>query len=182
MFNWFKKKKDDEDENRYKYDPTNVRLNQLRIGSFLDYDFKTWEVKAYYEYDWGNDYFADEYQLQEGKQTLFLYVEEDGDLYCTLNRQIKIHDLPDEVLDVTLQKETPPMRIQFEGETYYKQGENIGYQRGDGQNEWTELISWAYATKDEKKVMTIERWGEEDFTASVGIVVNEYEFTNIIMP
>jgi hypothetical protein len=181
MFNWFKKKKEEED-NRYKYDPTNVRLNQLRIGSFIDYDLRTWQVLAAYEYDWGNDFFADEFKIQEGKDTYYLYVEEDGDFYCTLNRQINVHDLPEDAIDTAIQKGTPPMRISFEGETYYRQGENIGYQRTHDQNEWSELVSWAYATKDEKKLMTIEQWGEEEFTASVGFVVNAYEFSNIIMP
>jgi Domain of unknown function (DUF4178) len=182
MFNWFKKKKENEEDNQYKYDPTNVRLNQLRVGSFVDFDFKTWQIKEAYEYDWGNDNFADEFQIQEGKVILFLYTEEDGDLYCTLNQKINVHDLPEEVIDTILDKGTPPMRIAYEGETYYRQAENIGYQRSQGQNEWSELVSWSYSTKDEKKLMTIEQWGEEEFSASVGWQVNEYEFTNIIMP
>jgi Domain of unknown function (DUF4178) len=183
MFNWFKKKKDgQEDENKYKYDPTNVRLNQLRLGSFFEYDLKTWEVKAAYEYDWGNDNFADEFQIQEGKTTLFLYVEEDGDLYCTFNQKINVHELPEDVVDTAIQKGSPPMRIQYENETYYRQSENVGYQRSQNQTEWSELVSWSYATKGEDKLMTIEQWGEEDFNASIGWVVNEYEFSNIVMP
>jgi hypothetical protein len=184
MFNWFKKKKENEENNQYKYDPTNVRLNQLRVGSFVDYDLKTWQIIEGYEYDWGNDQFADEFQLQEGKNILYLYTEEDGEIYCTLNRRINIHDLPEDVVDVMMDKDknAPPMRIPFEGETYYRQSENIGYQRAHNQNEWSELVSWSYTTKDEAKLMTIEQWGEEEFSASVGWKVSEYDFSNIIMP
>jgi|GEM_PF-2027691 len=182
MFNWFKKKKSEEDDDQYKYDPTNVRLNQLRVGSFFDYDFNTWEVKAAYEYDWGNDHFADEFQIQQGKETIFLYVEEDGDLYCTFNKKVNVHELPEDVLDTIVSKGSPPMRIQYETETYYRQSENIGYQRSKTQTEWTELVSWSYATKTEDKLLTIEQWGDEDFTAAIGWVVNEFQFSSIVMP
>jgi hypothetical protein len=182
-FNWFKKKKENEDDARYKYDPTDIKINKLRKGSFLDYDFKTWQVMAVYEYDWGDDFFADEFQIAlPDKTTLYLYVEEDGDFYCTLNQKINVHDLGDEVVDGLTNQGKAPMRVQFEGNMYYRQAENVGYFRDAGNQNWTEMVSWSYSTKSEEKVLTIEQWGEEDFSASVGWVVKDYEFTNIIMP
>ena len=181
MFNWFKKK-ENTGQTQPSYDPNNIPLNKLRKGSFLDYDLKTWEVKAVYEYDWGNDYFADEFQLEQGREIYFLYVEEDGEFYCTLNKRINPHELPEDVLDTTIEKGSPPMRIQFQEEIYYRQSENMGYNRSSEQTEWSELISWSYANKAEDKLMTLEQWGDQDFQASVGFKVRDIEFSNIIMP
>ena len=43
-----------------------------------------------------------------------------------------------------------------------------------------ELITWEYLDDSERKTLTIEQWGEDDFEASVGEIVEEYQFTDIL--
>ncbi|MDX2306111.1 MAG: DUF4178 domain-containing protein [Microscillaceae bacterium] len=180
VFGWFKKKKDDNAS--LHYDPANIKINQLVKGAFLDFDLKTWEVKAVYEYDWGDNYFSDEFQLSTADETLYLHVEEDDEIACTLSEKINIHLIEGDIAEYIIRTDSPPMKVVYEGETFFRQSENIGYFRNVDNDMWSELISWSYYDKDQKKVLNIERWGEQDFEASVGRIAQEFEFTNIIMP
>lgn len=180
-FGWFKKKKDP--EKRLSFDPSNTRLNQLVKGAFIDYDLKTWEVKNVFEYDWGDDFFSDEYQLATADETIYLHVEEeDGELHSTISSKINIHSLDGDIANEIIRSERAPMKISYEGEMYFRESESIGYYRNAESENWQELISWTYYDKQEKKIISIDRWGEEDFSASEGIVAEEFEFSNIIMP
>lgn len=180
VFGWFKKKKEDEDKPLY--DPTNIKLNQLVKGAFLDYDLKTWQVKEVYEYDWGDDYFSDEFKLATAEEAIYLHVEEEDDLECTVSQKINIYDIDGEVVDQILQTDSPPMKLTYNGETYFRHSENIGYYRNVENERWRELVSWTYHDRDQVSLLSIERWGQEDFEASIGKMVQALEFYNIIMP
>lgn len=179
-FSWFKKKKD---EDKPSYDPTDVKVNQLVKGAFVDYDLKTWEVRAVYEYDWGNDFFADEFQIATASETYYLYVEEGEEgLECTLSEKINVHAIEGDIIRHTIQNESPPMEITFQGEKYFRDSEGVGLFRNVEDDRWREMISWTYYDIKEEKVLGIERWGEEDFEASFGQMVEQYEFSSFIMP
>lgn len=203
MFNPFKKKKEKKQE--LYYDPSNVRITTLVKGSFLDYDFKTWEVKDAFEYDWGNGYKAKEFQLETGDELIFLYVDENQGLECSVSEKVNIYDIDEnagntkklgfqtnsgrgsgegDIIAYIMNNanETPPMKVSYKGEQYFRSSEEIGYSRVMGEKDWDQLISWSYYDSEQKKTLTIERWGEEDFSAALGNVVEEYEFSNIIMP
>ncbi len=179
-FGWFKKKK--EEEGKPLYDPTRVTVKDLVKGAFLDYDLQTWEVKAVYEYDWGDNFFSDEFQLNTADDAIYLSVEEDGELFITVTKKIIIHDIEEDVVAYILKNEVPPMKITFEGETYYRKSENIGYYRNVENEDWVELVNWTYYDRSQEKILSVEQWGEEEFEASAGKVVNEFEFSSIIMP
>ena len=176
-FGIFKKKKKKE-----LIDPTQVEVNQLVKGAFIDYDLKSWEVNAVYEYDWGDDYFADEFRLTTVDEECYLYVEEDDGLECNITQKISVHDIDEDVVDYIIRHEEPPMRINYQGTTYYRQSESVGYFRDtgkDGEN-WQELVSWSYYDKPQKQIINIEQWGEREFEASHGKVVQSFEITNIL--
>lgn len=183
MLGWFKKKKDEEVKRHY--DPGNVRLFQMRKGSFIDYDFKTWEVRAWYEYDWGNDYFTDEFQLNDGSETVNLYVAMNGeDAECSISTPIRLRELDGDVADYIKRHDTAPPEVLYKDEKYFKEYEEPGYFRNtdtDGDN-WAEFISWTYYNETGDKLVVVERWDEDVFEASAGYIVKEAEFTNIIMP
>jgi hypothetical protein len=56
----------------------------------------------------------------------------------------------------------------------------MGYFRNIDHANWKELISWTYYSDDEKQVLVIEQWGEDDFEASLGLVVPPNQITNIL--
>ncbi|HAI74862.1 MAG TPA: hypothetical protein DCM08_01330 [Microscillaceae bacterium] len=119
MLGWFKKKKDEEVKRHY--DPGNVRLFQMRKGSFVDYDFKTWEVRAWYEYDWGNDYFTDEFQLNDGSETINLYVAMNGDdAECSISTPIRLRELDGDVASYIKRNDTAPPEVLYKDENTLK--------------------------------------------------------------
>jgi hypothetical protein len=50
----------------------------------------------------------------------------------------------------------------------------------NGTGSGKELLSWDYENDSGDKLLSVEQWGEEDFEASVGYPVEEYQFLNIL--
>ncbi|MGB3618277.1 MAG: DUF4178 domain-containing protein [Catalinimonas sp.] len=177
LFDAFKKKKPEPD-----YDPTNLRLQDLRRGFVVEYDLKNWQVSGEYEYDWGNNFFTREFQLDSGDDRCYLHVEEDDELVLTVSRKIGVRALGQDIPEYARKHEHPPERLVYEGVTYFLDEENYGYYRDTaaaGDN-WSELVSWSYYDESEKRTLTIEQWGDRDFEASVGEVVPPYAFSNLL--
>lgn len=176
LFDIFKKKKKEE------YDPNNIRITDLKKGFMLDYDMKTWEVKEMYEYDWGDNFFSFEYKLDCGDDVVYLSVEQEDDVELSIMRKVKIRAVGEDLPEEIAKNEVPPKKLNYNGLTFYKDGESPGYFRNmdEKPEESTEFISWDYYDESEKNVITIEQWGEREFEAAVGIVAQEYEFSNIL--
>ncbi len=177
IFDMFKKKEEERE-----YDPTNVRVVHLRENFMLDYDMKTWQVKEMYEYDWGDNCFSWEYKLDSGTDTVYLSVEDDDELELVLSKKIKIGLIDEDVEEAILDTGKPPKRITYKGITFVRGSESPGFFRNakDNWNDAVEFVSWDYYDESEKYNLTIERWGEEEFEASFGHYVEEYEFSNIL--
>ncbi|MTI32317.1 DUF4178 domain-containing protein [Xanthovirga aplysinae] len=180
VFDFFKKKKKEPE-----YDPSNITIRDLRKGFVLDYDLKTWEVKAEFEYDWGNNFFSREFKLDSGDEVVYLHLSEDDEIYLTISKKIKIRNLDEDLPEYIAQHEQPPKKLIFEGKTYFLDKESPGYFRdfenpGDKDEDWCEMISWEYYDSTEKLVLSVEQWGEREFEASYGKVVGEFSFSNIL--
>jgi len=180
ILGWFKKKKEEE---HIPFDPTNIKVNQMRKGSFFEYDLKTWEVIKWFEYDWGNNFFSDEYQIQSSLDTFYLYVEEGGEgMYCNIVKKIMVRSIEGDIPSYIKKFDTAPPDITYEGVKYFKEQDSAGFFRDTDNTEWSEFISWTYYDETGKKVLAVERWGEDSFEAAVGVVVKDYEISGIIMP
>ena len=177
LFDFFKKKEKQPD-----YDVTNLKVTDLDHGFILDYDMKSWEVKEVYQYDWGSNNFSHEYMLDSGEDVIYLGVEDQGELWITAMKNIKIRKLGDDIIDKTIKKERPPKKLEYEGISYHLHTDSAGYfnDKTKGTDDWEELISWDYYDDEETHILSITQWGERDFEASVGKVVKEYEISNII--
>lgn len=175
-FGFFKKKKKKE----IHYDPTNIGVMDIRRGFLFDFDGKTWEATEEYEYDWGDDDFTYEFKVVSAEDTYFLNIEKDDEIECIFSQKVNFAQLDDEVEDAILEKERPPKKIHFKGTTYYRDEESPGHFRDIMSEGWKPFVSWTYYDDSEKSVLTIEQWGERDFEASVGIVVNPDHITNIL--
>jgi len=180
-FNFFKKKKKKEDNSPH-YDPTNIQITDLRVGFFLDYDLKTWEVAEEYEYDWGDNEFSYEYQLLSGDDMCFLSIDQEDGLTLIISRKIKLNRLDPDLADRIINKGKPSKKIKYKGTTYYRENQVIGFYRNTAttaREKSVEMVAWDYFDEEETKTIGIEQWEAENFEASVGIVVPEYEFMNI---
>ncbi len=178
MFGLFKKKKKDEELPHY--DPTNIKVIDIRKGFVLDYDLRTWEVIEEYEYDWGNNNFSYEFKLMSDSDTVFLSVEEDDHLVIQVVKKLNFSKLDESVEKALLDNGRPPRSINFNGKTYYRGNEQPGYFRNLDSEEWSEFVSWDYLDDSEKFVLNIEQWDDHEFEASIGTIVGEAEFSNIL--
>ncbi len=178
-FGWFKKKKT---VRKLDYDPSNIKLNQLVKGAFVDFDLQTWEVNAVYEYDWGNDYFSDEFQLRTAEETQYLHVEEDDELECTLTRKIRLQEIEGDIADHIVRFDDAPSEIVYQGITFLKDSQSLGLFRNTESDQWNEMVSWTYYDQEGKLTISLSRYDEQEFEAAFGKVVQEFEFSNIIMP
>jgi len=164
------------------YDPSNIRITDLKAGFILDYDLKSWQVKEAYQYDWGNHYFTREFLLDSGDEVVYLHIDDNEELDLSISKKIKIRALDVDLPEYILKHEQPPKKIVYEGKEYYLDRESPGYFSDEPDNEgsWAELISWDYYDKEECYMVTVEQWGDREFAASHGKMVKEYEFSNIL--
>ncbi len=173
MFNFFKKKKEPD------YDPTNIKITDLKKGFVFDYDLSQWEVQEEYTYDWGDEFFSKEYKISDGSKTLFLSVEEDDELEIALHEKVRLSTFDEDIESEIINNERPPKVIHYKGTTFRRESESPGY-FNDGGDSWAEMISWDYYDNDEEQVVTIEQWGEREFEASVGKYIESFMISNIM--
>ena len=177
IFDVFKKK-----DKKPEYDPTNISVLDLQKGFVFEYDLKTWVVKAAYDYDWGNNFFSREYKIDNGEQQFFLSVENDDELSLSISKKIKIRLLDENIPEYISKNEKPPATLIYKNKKYYLDEENPGYFK-DVENKtdnWAELISWTYYDEEDENIITIEQWGDDEFDASAGKVIKEFEISNIL--
>jgi hypothetical protein len=184
VFGFFNKKDNEpKKEPLPHYDPANIKITDIRKGFMVDYDFKTWEVTEEFEYDWGDNFFSYEYKLNSGDDEFFLSIDVESELVLMPMRKIKVHRLGDNIEQIIAQTGKPPQKIVYEGVTYYRESESAGFWRNMHNmkpNESLEMLTWDYFDDKETKVISVEQWGEEEFEAYIGIVANEWDFTNIL--
>ncbi|HAA15452.1 MAG TPA: DUF4178 domain-containing protein [Cytophagales bacterium] len=163
------------------YDPTNISLLDMKAGWVLDYDMKSWEVVGQFEYDWGNNFFSDEYKIQSSNVVLYLHLEEDDELEISLAHKIRLNQVSENIPNsFKNSNEDPPRSLTFEGSTFQLEEESLGSYRDVRSDNWSDFISWNYEHPDGKQFLTLERWGEEEFELSHGQYVESYEFSNIL--
>ncbi|MTI20161.1 DUF4178 domain-containing protein [Fulvivirga sp. RKSG066] len=169
-------------EEEPKYDSTNIRIQDLDVGFVFEYDLATWEVQEAYEYDWGDNYFTQEYKISDGSKTLFLSVEEDDEMELSLSTKLKVRELGDNVLEELMNKQKPPSKITYQDTEYLLEEEAPGYFHDCAKPEdvWEEFIAWDFADKSGEKIITIEQWDEREFEASAGKTIKEFEISNIL--
>jgi Domain of unknown function (DUF4178) len=179
MFDFFKKKKKEEPTEPH-YNPTDIRLTDLRKGFMLEYDLQTWQAEEEFEYDWGNNVFSYEFKLVNGRDIRYLSLEEDRETLCTLLQPLRFIKLGLGVEKELLDTGKPPRSIIYEGKTYYRERECPGFFRNIDNEEWAEFIAWEYADDSGKFVLEIEQWNESEFEAWIGEIVPERSFSNIL--
>lgn len=175
ILDFFKKNKDKD-----MLSVTDLTLSDLEKGYMVDYDLKTWEVMAHNWYDWGGRDITHEWQLKGIDEVVYLERESDDTDDWSLNRKLPFAQLGPEVKKHLIETGDPPDEIVFEGVTYYLEETAGGHFYKDGQSPGKEMLRWSYEDDTEERYLGIEQWGEQDFDASIGQPVEEYQFTNIL--
>ncbi len=204
FFDKFKGKKRTENEEFLL--PEDVTLWDLKKGYMLDYDFKTWEVKGVYEYDWGRTGKSTEYKIHDGAEYLYMHVDEqEGELLISMAQKIKISDLQGKISNhstagvgfqvksdalttgegqairnAILQKNTPPKELNYQGTTYYMDEESEGFFRDMDERERFRFVEWNYEDSAEEKFVSISRWSETELEVYAGVYVQDFEISSIL--
>lgn len=176
LFDFIKKKKEPE------YDVTNMKVTDLAEGFIFEYDLKSWVVKEVYQYDWGKNNFSKEYMIDAGDEVAYLTVAEEGELSMSVTKNIKIQKLGDGVRENIKRTHKAPETVQYEGVRYFLDEDSAGHFNDitKGTDDWEELISFDYLDEDETRCLSITQWDDHNFDASAGVVIKEYEISNIV--
>jgi len=163
------------------YDPLkDLTLSNMQKGYLVEYDLKTWEVEACNHYDWGDGDITLEWRLKSHDDIICLEKESDDGDEWSISRPIPFGRIGSKIRNHILKHGDPPDQIVFEGDTYYLESFGGGHFFKDRTGMGAEFLSWDYEDDSGRKYLSIEQWGEEEFEASVGEPVEEYQFTNIL--
>ena len=157
-----------------------LTLAGLKVGYYLDYDLKTWTVTGAHYYDWGDGDVTYEWQLKSHDDTIYLEREPGDEEYWSISRKIAIQRLDEKIIQHVKQHEEPPERIRFEETTYFLEETAAGHFFQSKEATGRELIRWDFINDGGEKILSIEQWDEDEFEAAVGIMVQDWQFTNIL--
>jgi len=172
IFDFFKK-----DKSEVKIDFT---VNEMKVGFMVDYFMQTWEVKKVYVYDWGNNFYSREYMLDSGNEVIYLHVEDDDELICSVWNKLDIFDIDPELASSITASDDAPNKLVYENKTFIRKESSQGYCKELGESEDSELVNWTFENPETNELLSIDRWGEEEYGSSKGKYVKEFEFSNIL--
>ena len=177
IWDFFKKKKKEEETDALH----DFILDKMKPGFLVDFDMKTYRVNARNQYRWHEGGVTDEWELKQGAEVFYLErEEEDSEIFWTLSRKTDIGEVDGEIAQYIIENEDPPEKVVHEGTTYYLEGDDIGeYFKGES-GEGLKFVVWDYTDEQQDKQLSIEQWGEAKFDVSLGIEVEEFQFSNIL--
>jgi len=159
---------------------SDLTLEKLKVGYFVDYDMRTWCVEAYNHYDWGSGDITYEWQLVSHDDTLYLEREPDDEDHWSVSRKIPIGKLGIDIKAQVLEHDDPPDEIEVDGTAYYLDETGGGQFHKGGTEPGKDLLKWDYADDSGESYLSIEQWGEAEFEASIGERAEVYQFDNIL--
>ena len=174
FFDKFKQKEDDFDPLR------DLELSKLKVGYFVDFDLKTWEVTAYYRTDFGEGYISHEWEFTSGREKWYLERSEDDEVEWSFSKKIPIGMIEGDVRNHIIENEDPPNEIVCKGKTYYLDESGSAHFYEGGKGEGKGFIYWDFIDEEDEKFLTIEQWDETEFEAAMGYYVEEFQFTSIL--
>lgn len=161
------------------FDPlADLVLEKLKVGYLLDYDLRTWKVTDHTHYRFNDGRRAEEWELTEGREKIFLERATGDGEFWSLSKSLPIGALGN-TRSHLLEHEDPPDQIEHEGVTYFLDG-SVGGEMTSRDGSRYEVIVWELVDQDEEKFLSIQQWSETEVTAAIGHFVEDYQFTNIL--
>lgn len=158
MFNFFKRKKRKPEPEIEERTPLTIQ-----VGDIVSYDGTDYEVVQKLTYRQGGYTWYD-YQLQDGKKTLWLGAEDDDGLCVAIYREIRF-EFPQPL----------PDKLQYRGTTFYLDERGSCLVKVESQYSTTEVQVqyWDYESEEED-YLSIENWSG-DWDASYGEEIEPFE-------
>lgn len=166
-------------------DPDSITLESLRLGYMVDHQTNTYEVVNELQYDWEDQTTTKVFKLKEmgGIDSFFLISQREGNSLMVYKTQpVNIFALKED-LDSEIQEFKRPSNIlRYQEVTYFREYSRTGYSFNLQQLKQppAEVISWKYFDDVQKKIIRIDKIGEQEYQAFVGEMIVPGEF--YVMP
>ena len=171
----FGRKKSAEDEP----DPlADFVLAKLKVGYLVDYDLQTWRVTGYSRYRFSGIDDIEEWELTAGTASSATWSAP-----ATPGRSRTRS--PSATSPATCGGTSSTTRIRprpssSRGAAYRLDASYAGHLLPDGNGAPEPVIRWEFVDEAETGFVGVEQWGETEFTAAAGSVVEDYQFTHIL--
>lgn len=165
--------------NQLDFDPLNVQLKDLRPGFFTDYNYKTYQITAGFEYLLKNKSFK-LLQLDSGDELIWILIENGTNTYIVESKNLAVinSDLPGMMSDF----KNPPQKIDFKEEGYYFNDSSDGKFRDMAKNamDWNRCTCWLYSNEEGNSYIYALQKGAGTFEGLLTKQTNSAEFMNFI--
>ena len=88
-------------------------LSKLRVGFYLDYDMKTWQVTGYNTYEISDRNLKEEWELTSGREKKYLERSVDDEEEWALSYKIPIGSIDGDMKKHIMKHDDPPEKITF---------------------------------------------------------------------
>lgn len=164
------------------FDPANLTIENLKVGSLLDYDLQTWEVTRERQYDWDSGITERSFQLKADLEERSLqFYSENREKICYMNQSINIHAIDPDLQLTILSTRQPRNILQFQDTPYYKEYSLQGTLFGISPEETgKKAVRWEFLDDSRQKAIFIELIGEKEFRCWIGKRISEHDFSDIL--
>ncbi len=160
------------------YDPSNLTLANLSTGFLLDYNTKTWQVAAHYQYDWNNGTTELASRLVSNIDTRFLFMKEEGMQVIYVGQPLNIYAI---AKDFDSQNNLHNI-LKFKKKDYFRENHLQGYRfdtsKKNAQGLCTE--SWEYYDAKRKNIIRIEKPYQSGLKTYFCQLTSEFAFSDIL--
>jgi len=155
-------------------------LEKLKPGYLVDYDSRTWQVTAQNSYDMGDGIRTEEWELRADGDVRFLCREEADGTYWTFTRKVPLG-----LIDEGLRKHIeihgdPPQSIEHQSARFFMDTYGGAKLYRNREAPAQPFLYWEYRDEEGREILIIEQWGDIEFNACIGRLVEEYQFINIL--
>lgn len=163
-------------------DPMRLSIVNIKAGFLVDFDLTTWETVQEWQYDWDNGNSGKEFRLVNEKETLHLYLRNEGtQLHTILGRKVNIFSIDRELEEEIQTHSRPPSVINYQDIDYFRENTKTGWRHElTAKTSPSKLTIWEYFDETMTFFMRIEQIEEQSYKVTVGEVISPFEFSNVL--
>lgn len=147
-------------------------LENLNIGSVIELDGESWEVKSKGYYDYGDEKEWD-YKIQSPTREGYLNKDEEG-IYFFVRGDL--NKLSINLFDFLKTHDDLPSQILFDGKPYTLKFSGAAYYCVE--NKRTPVVIWDFED-NEGNILEILQWSDQDFEVFLGRSLQEWEIEDV---
>ncbi|MGB0525388.1 MAG: DUF4178 domain-containing protein [Flammeovirgaceae bacterium] len=168
-------------------DPYSITLESLKLGFLVDYQTETFETVNEFQYDWEDGSSEKLFKMRDmgGIDSFFLMIQREGSSLMVYKVQpVNIFALKEDLDREIAEFKRPSNIIRYQDVAYFREysktGLNFNMEKTNMKMPPQEVIAWKYFDDIRKRIIRVEKHGENDFKAFVGEAVPQVQFNNVM--